>query len=162
MYRGLHPDKVLRTSGTPPLLLVITELLTISERLLLQEAVLSKQFLLMEGSSGSAALQRLAVLSKQLVQGDPAQAVITRVDTKAEDEESRPAPGGGRGTLTVLDNRSGKKYTVRRAKRASCCVLMWIVMCAMRAEQQPGPCCWEHHPPLPPAVCTSYCGLPIL
>jgi hypothetical protein len=103
--------------------------------------------LLMEGSSSGAALQRLAVLSKQLVEADPAQAVITRVDTKAEDEESRPAPAGGRGTLTVLDNRSGKKYTVRKGQKRSCCMLMWPVMCAMRAGQQLCPVVCDHDTP---------------
>lgn len=39
---------------------------------------------------------RIAVIARQLCASD-----------------ERPAPGGGQGTLTVLDNRSGKKYTVR-------------------------------------------------
>ncbi len=53
---------------------------------------------------------RLAVLSRQLANNPAAE----RNDTAAE-EETRPAPGGGRGTLTVVDNRTGKKYTVRIA-----------------------------------------------
>lgn len=54
---------------------------------------------------------RLAVLSRQLANSPAAE----RNDTAAE-EETRPAPGGGRGTLTVVDNRTGKKYTVRIAR----------------------------------------------
>lgn len=53
-----------------------------------------------------AASSRLAVLSRQL----GAIELLTREDTAGE--EARPAPGGGRGTLTVLDNRTGKKYTI--------------------------------------------------
>ncbi|GFH18987.1 citrate synthase [Haematococcus lacustris] len=65
----------------------------------------------------SAAALRLSVLSQQLsaaqLQGEQhwQAAQVSRHDTKAEDE-NRPAPGGGRGTLTVVDNRSGKKYTI--------------------------------------------------
>ena len=55
----------------------------------------------------SSASSRLAVLARQLTSADE----LKRNDTLAE--ETRPAPGGGRGTLTVLDNRTGKKYTVR-------------------------------------------------
>lgn len=55
----------------------------------------------------SSANSRLAVLARQLTSADE----LKRNDTLAE--ETRPAPGGGRGTLTVLDNRTGKKYTVR-------------------------------------------------
>lgn len=33
-------------------------------------------------------------------------------DTKATSSE-RPAPGGGPGTLTIVDNRTGKKYDVK-------------------------------------------------
>ena len=57
------------------------------------------------------ASSRLAVLSRQLTASPTCD--IQRNDTSEED--TRPAPGGGRGTLTVLDNRSGKKYTVRFA-----------------------------------------------
>ena len=52
------------------------------------------------------AASRLAVLTRQL--NDVG---ITAEFTGAVEE--RPAPGGGRGTLTVVDNRTGKKYTVR-------------------------------------------------
>mmetsp|Transcript_34533 Transcript_34533/g.87293 ORF Transcript_34533/g.87293 Transcript_34533/m.87293 type:complete len:513 (-) Transcript_34533:781-2319(-) len=59
---------------------------------------------------------RLEVLSRQLgAVANEEQACtsndVARNSTAAE-EEVRPAPGGGRGTLTVLDNRSGKKYTL--------------------------------------------------
>lgn len=71
----------------------------------------------MDGAPGSSsAAQRLAVLSRHLeavsARSDGELSVISRANTKAEDEEARAAPGGGRGTLTVLDNRTGKKYTV--------------------------------------------------
>lgn len=35
---------------------------------------------------------------------------VARNNTAAVEE--RPAPAGGKGTLTVVDNRTGKKYTV--------------------------------------------------
>lgn len=60
---------------------------------------------------------RLNVLARQLAGvglGDAA-VPLARQDTAAE--EARPAPGGGRGTLTVVDNRTGKKYTVSRPWR---------------------------------------------
>lgn len=58
---------------------------------------------------------RLGVLARQLAgphADGPAQ--LSRNDTAGSGtaDEARPAPGGGRGTLTVLDNRTGKKYTV--------------------------------------------------
>jgi hypothetical protein len=59
----------------------------------------------------SSAVGRLSVLSQHL-SADCEQNTLQRQDTRA-DEEVRPAPGGGPGTLTVLDNRTGKKYTVR-------------------------------------------------
>lgn len=58
--------------------------------------------------ASTSAQARLSVLSRQL-----ADSSIARQGTKADDESVRPAPGGGRGTLTVIDNRTGKKYTVR-------------------------------------------------
>ena len=69
----------------------------------------------------SVAASRLAVLSRQLAGtrlDDPSAecsgSALSRNPTEGDDDESRPAPGGGRGTLTVVDNRTGKKYTVRR------------------------------------------------
>lgn len=59
----------------------------------------------------SSAVGRLSVLSQHL-SADSEQAMLQRQETRA-DEDVRPAPGGGPGTLTVLDNRTGKKYTVR-------------------------------------------------
>ncbi|KAG1671004.1 hypothetical protein FOA52_014246 [Chlamydomonas sp. UWO 241] len=57
------------------------------------------------------AASRLSVLSRQVTSGGVVG--VERCDTSAEiAEETRPAPGGGRGTLTVLDNRTGKKYTL--------------------------------------------------
>lgn len=38
---------------------------------------------------------------------------IEVVDTKAVSGEHRPAPGGGPGSLTVIDNRTGKKYEIK-------------------------------------------------
>lgn len=49
-------------------------------------------------SATTSAHNRLSVISRQL--------------TLSTEDETRPAPGGGRGTLTVLDTRSGKKYTL--------------------------------------------------
>jgi citrate synthase len=55
------------------------------------------------------AQRRLEVLSKHL----SAEPSVVRDDTAEEcTEELRPAPGGGRGTLTVVDNRTGRKYTL--------------------------------------------------
>jgi hypothetical protein len=79
-------------------------------------------------SSSSAAFGRLSVLSQQLSaavgqQEGPQQ--LTRAATAAaaaadaEDSAVRPAPGGGTGTLTVLDNRTGKRYTVSRVPAAA-------------------------------------------
>ncbi len=62
-------------------------------------------------ASVDQAASRLAVLSRQLT-GALVEDSVVRNETAAE-EEQRPAPGGGRGTLTVVDNRTGKKYTVR-------------------------------------------------
>lgn len=62
-------------------------------------------------ASSKQAAGRLAVFSRQLA-GPLEGEAVTRNGTSAE-EEQRPAPGGGRGTLTVVDNRTGKKYTVR-------------------------------------------------
>lgn len=58
------------------------------------------------------AVSRLSLLANHLV-GAEGDAVLDlqRQDTKA-DEEVRPAPGGGKGTLTVIDHRTGKKYTI--------------------------------------------------
>lgn len=47
---------------------------------------------------------RLDVLSRQMCG--------MQLSPTAGEEEQRPAPAGGRGTLTVVDNRTGKKYTV--------------------------------------------------
>jgi hypothetical protein len=57
------------------------------------------------------AVERLSVLSRHMLGAESDAEVLFRQNTKA-DEDVRPAPGGGRGTLTVLDNRTGKKYTV--------------------------------------------------
>lgn len=64
----------------------------------------------------SVAVGRLSVLSQHLA---GAEEQLQRQETRAAgDEDVRPAPGGGPGTLTVLDNRTGKRYTVRVA---ACC-----------------------------------------
>lgn len=72
----------------------------------------------------SSAAGRLAMLAGHLVEpvksqlqhpdshmSQQADRGLQRNNTSSE-EESRPAPGGGRGTLTVVDNRTGRKYTV--------------------------------------------------
>lgn len=64
------------------------------------------------GGPSSLAAARLEVLSRQLTSATLNEGTVARKETDSA-EEQRPAPGGGRGTLTVLDNRSGKKYTVR-------------------------------------------------
>eukprot|EP00798_Chlamydomonas_sp_ICE-L_P027593 gene27593-7229_t len=51
---------------------------------------------------------RIHVLSRQLLPVGPQ---LEREETKASGEV-RPAPGGGRGTLSVVDNRTGKNYTL--------------------------------------------------
>ena len=33
--------------------------------------------------------------------------------TRAAEDSKRPKPGGGAGTLTVIDNRTGKKYEIK-------------------------------------------------
>ena len=37
---------------------------------------------------------------------------ISIQSTKASDEK-RPTPGGGSGTITIIDNRTGKKYDLK-------------------------------------------------
>jgi citrate synthase len=65
------------------------------------------------------AASRLAVLSRQLsalavedLDSSTTSGGIQAQQTKAAESEVRPAPGGGKGTLTVFDNRTGKKYTI--------------------------------------------------
>lgn len=96
----------------------------------------------MEGPAAS----RLAVLSRQLTAScsviDSGSlhegAQLCREHCSAPNtslQAERPLPGGGRGTLTVVDNRTGKKYTVRaggvmRGKCFSCSlsrVTPWLV-----------------------------------
>jgi citrate synthase len=59
-----------------------------------------------------SAVSRLSVLSHHLGAGEDAPCLARQDTAAAADESVRPAPGGGKGTLTVLDNRTGKKYTV--------------------------------------------------
>ncbi len=64
----------------------------------------------------SAAAERIAALQRHLqshrVQ-DEAQSSVEPQITKAEsDPKERPAPGGGPGTLSVTDSRTGKKYEI--------------------------------------------------
>ena len=67
----------------------------------------------------AAASSRLGVLARQLTSSGAPEPAINRADSSsAQQEETRPAPGGGRGTLTVLDNRTGKKYTVSACEGA--------------------------------------------
>eukprot|EP00983_Pelagomonas_calceolata_P096932 1158188-Pelagomonas_calceolata.AAC.8 len=55
---------------------------------------------------------RLDVLSRQLTAA--AYSPLQRTGTRGEEALApfRPAPGGGKGTLTVVDNRSGKRYAL--------------------------------------------------
>jgi citrate synthase len=71
----------------------------------------------------SVAASRLAILSRQLAgqRLDEPGCSLSRNPTDGDDE-SRPAPGGGRGTLTVVDNRTGKKYTVSMFSASTCCL----------------------------------------
>lgn len=72
-------------------------------------------------------MDRLEVLSRQLT------SAVERSETAAD--EQRPLPAGGKGTLTVVDNRTGKKYTVREWGCNSkhllldrpACVGLWLV-----------------------------------
>lgn len=60
----------------------------------------------------NSAVSRLSVLSHHLGAGEEAPCLARQDTAAAADDSVRPAPGGGKGTLTVLDNRTGKKYTV--------------------------------------------------
>jgi citrate synthase len=60
----------------------------------------------------SSAVSRLSVLSHHLGAAEEAPCLARQDTAAAADDSVRPAPGGGKGTLTVLDNRTGKKYTV--------------------------------------------------
>ncbi|KAF5827725.1 citrate synthase-like protein [Dunaliella salina] len=53
---------------------------------------------------------RLDVLSRQLMAAGASS--LQRTSTRGEEMLFRPAPGGGKGTLTVVDNRSGKRYAL--------------------------------------------------
>lgn len=58
------------------------------------------------------AATRISVLAKQLgSMSFDEDSDLSRQPTRANDDV-RPAPGGGKGTLTILDNRTGKRYTV--------------------------------------------------
>ncbi|KAK9841538.1 hypothetical protein WJX74_007460 [Apatococcus lobatus] len=66
--------------------------------------------------SQQVAASRIAALRKQLEANDlsPVETEgLDRQDTKAQVERERPAPGGGSGTLSVVDNRTGKKYEIK-------------------------------------------------
>lgn len=54
------------------------------------------------------------MLGRHLVNDEGHDGGLHRVATRAQNSDVRPAPGGGKGTLTIVDNRTGKKYTVRR------------------------------------------------
>lgn len=58
-------------------------------------------------------LSRLSVLARHLSLSVDAACdkPLVRANTSSS-EDVRPAPGGGKGTLTVIDNRTGKKYTL--------------------------------------------------
>lgn len=58
------------------------------------------------------AASRLQVLARHLDHDDEAASCDIRRQETKQGEDVRPAPGGGKGTLTVLDNRTGRKYTL--------------------------------------------------
>lgn len=64
----------------------------------------------------SAAADRIATLQRHLQAHrieSGAEQCIEIQSTKADiNPKERPAPGGGPGTLTVVDNRTGKKYDI--------------------------------------------------
>ena len=64
----------------------------------------------------SAAADRIATLQRHLQShqiSNEAQTSVQPQVTKAEsDPKERPAPGGGPGTLSVTDSRTGKKYEI--------------------------------------------------
>ena len=64
----------------------------------------------------SVAASRLANLRRQLGAGEldlTEASSLQRGDTRAEVQRERPAPGGGPGSLSVTDNRTGKKYELK-------------------------------------------------
>ena len=63
---------------------------------------------------GPAAANRIAQLQRHLqAHSLEPQGELQLEDTKANsDPKERPAPGGGPGTLSVTDNRTGKKYEI--------------------------------------------------
>jgi hypothetical protein len=73
-----------------------------------------------KASKMNTAAARVAVLSKHFsVACEATDSSIEHNETLAK-YNSRPAPGGGKGTLTVIDNRTGKKYTVRSRQPTGC------------------------------------------
>lgn len=62
----------------------------------------------------SAAADRIAALHRHLqTHRIQPESEIELHNTKANsDSKERPAPGGGPGTLSVTDNRTGKKYEI--------------------------------------------------
>ena len=92
-----------------------------------------------------AASQRLAVLSKQLSAGaappaEHALPIAAQATRGAGEDEVRPAPGGGKGSLTVLDNRTGKKYTVS----VGCARVIWARGCSRRRGLSVAAQGWAH------------------
>ena len=45
------------------------------------------------------------------------QGALLRQDVRAEDPTQRPAPGGGAGTLSITDERTGKTYKVSNLQK---------------------------------------------
>ncbi|CAL5229169.1 g12444 [Coccomyxa viridis] len=62
--------------------------------------------------SHSSAEGRLAALQRHLSAGVTLSNGLELQQTKSAGEQ-RPAPGGGPGTLTIVDNRTGKKYDIK-------------------------------------------------
>ncbi len=66
--------------------------------------------------SQQIAASRIAALRKHLQANDLSPVETEGLDrqvTKAQVERERPAPGGGPGSLSVVDNRTGKKYEIK-------------------------------------------------
>lgn len=78
----------------------------------------------------------------QHLSADSEAATLQRQETRA-DEDVRPAPGGGPGTLTVLDNRTGKKYTVRALAAAHCLASVVHVSSSSNSDDTTVFRCWE-------------------
>ena len=64
----------------------------------------------------SAAADRIAALQRHLhlhqIENEVQSSVECQSSKAESDPKERPAPGGGPGSLSVVDNRTGKKYDI--------------------------------------------------